>query len=423
MIIEVLPAAALQNQLIIQTEHFAMLLPGEWKVRSLSNDEVNVANKDESVELDIYEIGLGNVDLGAQLALTLIDTTMSQNESLRNYLSVSRDYLGVPIITYQANDSIGNKMVGCEIYSNGYVAILYYSEGPNTPAERTETLLDYVSSLQFGNDHVFVLDDVINDEHEPIGTDKDDEKNTEQYSLDIQALSDADLSSEIERLTSEKIKRLKMQVPATGRTEDGAIVFRGVPWYSTRKETERLLGMSSSTKGPNDIYRMDAIDYDGITMGNERVDDLGGCMAYYSELTIAGLKPSSSYICYLYPIVDGIIIRDDSLAEIYFGYYKFRQDDFGDFNAIYEELYRKLTDTYGKAAEMNDKYHYKAKWSDQYGNYIQLMMTDDKDYVALGYMAGDADQKLDEMIAAIQNEKAAEELLKHKENVDNYDGL
>lgn len=241
--------------------------------------------------------------------------------------------------------------------------------------------------------------------------------------VDTESATIEEIEVAIDALNNQRITLLKTEIPPIGPPEEGEIVFRSVPWYSTREETEAAIGYNSSTTGPTDIYRMSAIDYDSVTSGDERVDDLGGCMAYYRGMTVAGLQPSKSYICYLYPIVDGTLIRDDALAQIYFAYYKFSRDDFGDHKAIYDDLQRKLNSTYGTGKEESDKYHTWTKWTDKKGNYIQLIIDNDYDYAALGYIAGDADKRLDDIQVAITAEKAAEDQQKLEMNQENYDGL
>jgi len=131
-------------------------------------------------------------------------------------------------------------------------------------------------------------------------------------------------------------------------------------------------------------------------------------MANYRNVTVAGLTPSSTYICYLYPIVNGKIITDDSLAQIYFGYYKFSAGLFGDYLAIYNELQRKLNIAYGDGKEIYGDYNTTTTWTDAKGNSIQLLINSNQNYVCLGYIAADAEQRLDEMQIAI-NDMLAEQ--------------
>ena len=244
----------------------------------------------------------------------------------------------------------------------------------------------------------------------------------EVITIDPMTASNKEISDAIAILQEEEINRAKASIPPTKSSEEGEILFRGVPWYSTRVQTEAIIGYTSKTKGPNDLYRITAIDYNNVTMGNERVDDYGGCMANYSNVTIAGLAPSSTYICYIYPIVDGKIIADDSLAQIYFGYYKFTSN-FSDHEAIYSELQRKLNITYGTGVETIGRYNTTTKWTDVNGNYIQLLINSSGDYVSLGYIAADADERLDEMQNAIDNQLAEQEHIEMQKQENNFGGL
>jgi len=130
----------------------------------------------------------------------------------------------------------------------------------------------------------------------------------EVITIDTVTATDDELTNAIRILREEKLNRDKARIPTTEPIRRDEIVFRNVPWYSTREETEAIIGNVSSSKGPNDIYRLGATNFSSVTSGSDRVDDFGGCRVRYSSVTVAGLKPSNTYICYIYPIVDSNII-------------------------------------------------------------------------------------------------------------------
>ena len=206
-----------------------------------------------------------------------------------------------------------------------------------------------------------------------------------------------------------------------------SIVFRDIPWYSSKAEVEEKLFESGGWIGgwmsnANNIYRLDAIDYESITLGSERVDG-GGYRAFYSGLSVAGYMPSDTNICYIYPIENNQIIKDNSRAEMYFGWYSFKHGDFSDHKSIFDDLKEKLISIYGKGKQSATKYHTKILWMDKKGNLIQLLINDDCDYVSLGYMAADADARLNRMEKALKTETAATEAKTREQNAGNTSGL
>jgi hypothetical protein len=205
------------------------------------------------------------------------------------------------------------------------------------------------------------------------------------------------------------------------------ITFRGLEWYATKAEVEQILfadgakeaGWSSSD---NDIYRMSATDYSNVTSGSNRVDD-GGVKGWYKGIKIAGHTPSDTYACYMYPVEDGKLVRDDDKTEFYFGWYTFDRSDFSNHAAIFEDLLTKLASIYGEPESETTKYNTQKRWYDSAGNMIRLFINTDKDYVTLGYIAFDAEERLEKLQAAIDVEKAAAEAEELKKIQDNTDGL
>ncbi len=207
------------------------------------------------------------------------------------------------------------------------------------------------------------------------------------------------------------------------------ITFRGLTWYITKAEAEKVLfsdggRMAGFTSGVNDVFRMSATDYANIWLKSDEVEN-GGYKGWYSGLSIAGYNPSDTYVCYLYPIQNGKVIHDEEQAQLYFGWYTFNSRDFVDHEGIYNDLKNKITTLYGKGKQEKDKYtyHTTVTWKDKSGNQIRLLIDDDETYVTLGYMAAHAEEKLDALEKALDKETAASEQAARTNNANNISGL
>jgi len=204
------------------------------------------------------------------------------------------------------------------------------------------------------------------------------------------------------------------------------ILFRGIKWYSTKQEAEKqLYSEGASSHGilgsDEDIYRMNATNYSNITVGSDRVDG-GGYRGWYAGISVAGYDVDDTYACYVYPIQDDRIIHDNELAELYLGWYTFG-NEYADHQAIYDDLTSKLTSVYGQGSVNSTKYNTTTTWKDIQGNYIRLLINDDKTYVTLGYMAADADNRLDVMAKALKDEQAIIEKEEREKNASDTSGL
>ena len=211
-------------------------------------------------------------------------------------------------------------------------------------------------------------------------------------------------------------------------TDDGIIRFRGIRWYSTKKDVENYLVESGSSTGgwsssDNDIYRMSGINYTNVTMGSDRVDG-GGYKGRYPGVSVAGYAASGTYACYIYPInEDGSVNISEDDAQFYFGWYEFTQDDYADIPSIYEDLKTKLCTLYGDGQENETKYHITMTWKDTENNQVRLLMNTDSTYITLGYMAAGAEERLDEMESALDRMNSQKESKEREENKENTSGL
>ena len=209
--------------------------------------------------------------------------------------------------------------------------------------------------------------------------------------------------------------------------EDKSISFRDFDWYTTKAAVEeKLFSEGASTHGwlssPNNIYKIGATDYENVTMGRDRVDG-GGYRGWYAHVSVAGYDVEDTYACYLYPIQNGKIVHDDDLAELYFGWYVFGHNDYSDHEGIYDDLNAKLTNLYGKGKKKSTRYNTTITWTDKKKNSIRLLINKDKNYVTLGYIAGDAEKRLNEMAKALTKEAKEKEKQEREKNSDNNSGL
>lgn len=213
--------------------------------------------------------------------------------------------------------------------------------------------------------------------------------------------------------------------------EKNEISFRGIPWWLTKIETEKILTDSGaqieSAAFENNILRMGGIDFINTTSGSDRVDG-GGIVSRYSGIEVAGYKPSDTYACYIYEMGEnGSINKSKEDALFYFGWYTFDSNDYVDGEGVYNDLSQKLTTLYG-SGEANDESDYftTITWHDSSNNQIRLLLggkNKDYKYVTLGYMAADADSKLDSMQAALDAEAMNQEAQQREENKNNTSGL
>lgn len=207
---------------------------------------------------------------------------------------------------------------------------------------------------------------------------------------------------------------------------ENLITFRNCKWYSTKKDTEQILFSEGATDGPlieqHTIYSMESTDRSNIGFATGKVEE-GGYSAIYHDISVAGYDVEDTYACYIYPIVNGQIVHDDEQAEFYFGWYTFRSDDYADHEGIYNDLSTKLISIYGEGTVESNDDNNTITWIDVQGNQIRLLINNDKNYVTLGYIAYNADERLDAMAQALVDEKVQQEAQSREENASNTSGL
>lgn len=222
------------------------------------------------------------------------------------------------------------------------------------------------------------------------------------------------------------------EVQATeNSTNESDFTFRDIPWWSTKADVEKKLTSEGAeiqqAAFEDNILRMSGINFANSTSGKDRVDG-GGIVGRYSGIKVAGYTPSSTQACYIYTLNDdGSINKDKDSAQFYFGWYTFESYDYTDVEGVYNDLTQKLQSLYGEGS-LNDEddYYTTITWNDVSNNQIRILLggkKSDSKYVTLGYMASDADAKLDEMQKAVDNEAIDQEAAEREKNKEDVSGL
>lgn len=207
--------------------------------------------------------------------------------------------------------------------------------------------------------------------------------------------------------------------------------FRGIDWWAPKTDVDTQLVSEGAeiqdAAFKDNILRMSGIDYAGTTSGKDRVDG-GGIVARYSGLKVAGYTPSDTQACYIYNLNDdGTINKNEDSAQFYFGWYTFENRDFADVGGVYNDLSQKLQSLYGDGVtNEDDDYFSTVTWTDSDNNQIRLLLggkNKDYGYVTLGYIAAGADEKLDEMQVAVDEENVQKEAAEREKNKADVSGL
>lgn len=229
------------------------------------------------------------------------------------------------------------------------------------------------------------------------------------------------------------IVSIAISIPSFVFAEENTFTFRNIPWNSTKTEAEQLLvsdgAQIQQAAFKDNILRLSGINFLNTTSGSDRVDG-GGIVGRYTGLKVAGYDISEAGACYIYNLnEDGTIDRNEEDAQFYFGWYAFDSNDYADAPGVYTDLSSKLTSLYGAGAEDTESdYFDTTTWNDNEGNVIRLLlggkaMDEGRQYVSLGYITYDADERLDEMKEALYLEEKALEQEEREKNASNTDGL
>jgi len=207
---------------------------------------------------------------------------------------------------------------------------------------------------------------------------------------------------------------------------EGLIHFRDFDWYAKKADVEQQL----YSEGAGDAYWWRSNPYSIDRFGDSKswnftkqALEIGGYKGAYSDVTVAGYRPSELDVCFMYPVENNVINHNEEEAELYLAWYNFGKDDFSDYEAIYNDLLTKLSSIYGEGKLSNTKRYSMTTWKDIQGNMVRLWMNDDKNVINLGYMVFDAEDRLDTLIALSEKEAAEEEAKNREENASDTSGL
>lgn len=227
----------------------------------------------------------------------------------------------------------------------------------------------------------------------------------ETITIDLETASYEEIVVAYDMLKNERIERLKENFASEHQIQPASgITFRNVPWGSTRTETEAILGNGSSSGS-----------YITASRGSVYTDGIG-VQTKYKNWTLAGYPLQYAEVNYVYPVVDGMLIRDDSSAILYLAEYDIW--DVGDTNAVVEDLTTKLSGLYGTyiSGSWGER-----TWTDENGNYIELSYSSSRVYLI--YSSAQAEELLGRAYQAIQDERREQEELLRIQNQNNTDGL
>lgn len=222
--------------------------------------------------------------------------------------------------------------------------------------------------------------------------------------IDTETASYEEIAAACELLEAARIELLKDSFAREHEVQPlHGITFRGVPWGSTRLEAEAILGPASGSR---------SFVYSGfITI----YTDGRGLSEYYTGGSVAGYAVPEFTVDYVYPVLDGRLLRDNNLAVICAGRYVI--EDVGDVHAVMEDLTAKLSSLYGSFTQSV----HGRRWTDAQGNTITLDAGDTSVYLL--YYPSCRDDLLNAAEQAIADERAAQEELLRIQNQNNTDGL
>lgn len=227
----------------------------------------------------------------------------------------------------------------------------------------------------------------------------------ETITIDLETASYEEIVAAYDMLKNERIERLKENFASEHQIQPvSGITFRNVPWGSTKIEAEEILGERSSFSSYITARR-------GFVYTDGR-----GVQTKYTNWTLAGYSLEYAEVNYVYPVVDGMLIRDDSSAILYLAEYDIW--DVGDTNAVVEDLTTKLSGLYGTYSSGSSD---KRTWTDENGNYIELSYSSSRVYLI--YSSAQAEELLGRAGQAIQDERREQEELLRIQNQNNADGL
>ena len=228
--------------------------------------------------------------------------------------------------------------------------------------------------------------------------------------IDTETATYNEVVEAINQLTTIRKNMLNEQFATNHKIEQkDEINFRGVPFHSTKKEAELTFG--SLTYYDHNMIKI-------ISGPSSAMSGDYGVRGTYQGLTVAGYPVKYTEIDYVYPIVDGVVLRNDDLAIFYIGSYKI--EDLGDIDAAVLDLVNKLNNLYGEYTKQNVQGDCFV-WTDINGNIVRLYQWPSTIWIM--YYASDTETLLSNIKKADDNEKAQQEELLRIQNQNNTDGL
>ena len=201
------------------------------------------------------------------------------------------------------------------------------------------------------------------------------------------------------------------------------IKFRGIEWYTKFPIVNEMFEGNSPYVFENaDIDSIEYAEWGGI-FTEDRTNE-AGVSVYYHDLDVAGYTAEVKAY-YMYPVVNGVSVRETDEAEFYFAMYTF--EDYEDMDSVYADLKNKLVSLYGEGKQKRNGYYKESTyWEDARNNALWIVLDAEDDIIReirLAYTAGDAKDRLNELRAVLLSEKAAEEEDSRAQNTENTSGL
>lgn len=211
--------------------------------------------------------------------------------------------------------------------------------------------------------------------------------NAEILTIDLDNASYEEIDNAYQQLKQERLDKIKEKFKETYEPEPKSdIMFRGIP---SRQSTY-------------------------LSKLNRVIGEDIGISTSYSTFQLAGYSVSTD-VNYVYPIEEGVIIRDADLAMMVFVEYIIF--DVSDASKVVDDLTNKLVKLYGNY-QIDDGARI---WFDNNNNAIQVHPASTRIYII--YTSEMADRMIDSANQVRNAEVAEQEELLRIQNQNNYDGL
>lgn len=226
--------------------------------------------------------------------------------------------------------------------------------------------------------------------------------NAEILTIDLDNASYEEIDNAYQQLKQERLDKIKEKFKETYEPEPKSdIMFRGIPWGTTRSEVEQQIGLPSQV-------------FEYLAEENLVISSETGIKTSYYGIQLAGYSETAN-INYVYPVVDGRMLHDKDLASM--AYVEYVLWNVGDGNMIAEDLTQKLVQLYG-----DYQTHSKRRvWYDNANNEIEMRIYSNSVYIY--YISRNSEQMINVAEKALDAELAEQEEILRLQNQNNYDGL